>query len=177
MHADMFFAPILIAIHLWVMPGAPAWLDFSIAGYSLAYDKSHSQALIHDRKSGFYLKREIDCDGALITLELTRDRHEISGELSDATTPEIRGAQEKPLRNLKTGKGVKIGDGPDKLTERLGKPSKTERSGSRRQFLDHVYIWKSKPNGGAPVTYTETYTFKNGALIQVVFFRDATADQ
>jgi len=160
----------------WNMKGAPSWLDLTIAGYSLAYDQTHSQALVHDKKSGYYIRREIDCDGAMVSLELTRDRHDVGDGSTENGHLAVPGAVEKPLRRLSTGKGTRIGDSTAALTKRLGKPLMVQRSGARKQFTDYVYVWDTHEKGGTPVQYAETYTFKAGKLIQIVFMRDASAD-
>jgi hypothetical protein len=173
MNTEMVSAALFGAFLLLRDSNEPGWMDFTIAGYALKYDRAHSQALIFDKARGFYLRREIECDGGILTLELTRDRRDVADGENVIDGRDVHGALHKSLRSLSTGKGITIGDTPSKVVNRLGKPSKIERSGERRQFTDYVYIWKSKESGGNPLEYTETYTFKRSLLIQIVFFRDA----
>lgn len=158
--------------------GSPPWLDMELAGYTLADDQTHHPTVVHDVKSGFFLIRQIECDGGMITLELTRDHHDLPADMDEFASWEGLGGKklplEKPLPNLKTSKGVSIGDSPANLKQSLGKPSKIEPSGERDQYLNYVYEC-TLGKGDGRVGYTETYTFKKSKLIQIVFFRDTGA--
>ncbi|HLK16553.1 MAG TPA: hypothetical protein VKT78_17235, partial [Fimbriimonadaceae bacterium] len=157
--------------------GAPRWLDFSIAGYAFAYDEKHTVTTVHDKKRGFFIKREVECDGGLLSLELTRDRHDVLEAFDMEGHPLSPSSVEKPLPSLTTGKGVTIGDSPATVAKRLGKPTKVERTGSRGQYLDYEYVWQEPKSGDDDLqaSYDEVYTFKKGKLIQIVFSRDAGA--
>jgi hypothetical protein len=157
----------------------PKWMDYTIAGYALSYDEHHSALLVLDPKTRFFILRDVVCDGAYVTLELTRDRAEINANGGTLTQ---RGAKvelnydglaavTKPLPHLATGKGVKIGDSMSAVKTKLGNPTKHGPSGSRDQFLDYAYLWKT-----SDTLFTETYTFKKGKLIQIVFVKDSSAD-
>ena len=104
-------------------------------------------------------------------MELTRDRHDIVGAENVINGRSVEGPIDRPLRILGTGKGVRIGDTPAKLIERIGKPSKIARSGERKQYIDYDYVFKAKVEKREPVVFTETYTFKRGVLIQIIFDR------
>ncbi len=149
-----------------------------LAGYALLSDRTHEPTVVHDPKSGFFLLRQSECDGGLLTLELTRDHHDLPPDLAEFASWEGQGhikfPIEKPLPSLKTSKGVSIGDTPAKLTQLLGKPKKIEPSGERAQYTDYVYKRRGG-RGERDAEYTETYTFKHGLLIQILFFRDALA--
>lgn len=162
---------------------APRWLDDSLAGYAFAYDETHKGVGVRDPKTGFMLLRNIECDSGLLTLILTRDRREVVAQ--GFKVPGIR-TQEgyegempilaKALPRLKTGKGLAIGDSPDSVRARLGKPTHTKRHGP---FVDYVYSARFAHydpwiKDTLKATYEQRYVFKTGRLIEVRFFRDAT---
>ncbi|MGV3618166.1 MAG: hypothetical protein ACO1SV_22800 [Fimbriimonas sp.] len=154
----------------------PRWLDRSLAGYVLAFDEKHGQAGIHDPKRGFYLVRGAECDGSHVSLILTRDRKEVNQwgykVPSLVDTQGYLPLRERPLPSLATGKGIQIGDTVAVLQKRLGRPTRVERSGDRRQFTSYVYFWRDVVDGeGEEVT--NTYVFKGGRLIEISFHRDS----
>ncbi len=158
-----------------VIGSAPRWFDTMVAGYALTYDETRKPIGISDPKSGFFLLRTVECDGALLGLVLTQDRHVIANEGYAVPSIKAEGDMKltvKPLPSLGTGKGVKIGDGTSQVQVKLGKPTRIERSGARKQFVDYVYIWphgKSDTDGKD----TQTYTFKANRLVEVNFLHDS----
>lgn len=151
---------------------APRWLDTEIAGYAL---KSDPTVGVHDPKRGYFLVRTIECDGAIVTLTLTRDRNVVSGEgyavpafTPREGTPGNLKLVEKPLPSLATGKGVAIGASTDAVRARLGSPTRTKPHAA---FLDYVYAWRQHAT-----THEQRYTFKAGRLIEIQFFRDASPE-
>ena len=154
----------------------PKWVDSMLAGYALLDDEKHRDVAVYDEKTGFFIVREAECDGGLLTLLLTRDRSLLKNfgfrmpGKGDADHDEYKAVTLKPLPSLSTGKGVAIGDTCEDVEKRLGKPTKVKKSGASEQFLDYVYSWKSG-KGDYTTEYDETYTFKAGKLIQINFFR------
>jgi hypothetical protein len=154
----------------------PAWFDEMLAGYALAYDQKHSQVAVYDPGTGFMLIREPECDGGDMTLLLTRDRYEVDKmgykvpHFAAGTTVDdgSRKLVEKALPSLATGKGVKIGDSPQRMMRLLKGHPHRERSGNRDQFVSYKYSFKESP-GELSKSYDETYTFKSGKLIEVMF--------
>lgn len=154
----------------------PAWLDRTLAGYALASSEHQRPICVHDKRSGYFLVRDIECDGGSITVVLTRDRKELS-ELgvtmpgTEAHTSWIR-IVEKPLPSLSTGKGIQIGDSEATVTRLLGRPTKRSIEGSRGQFRVARYQWTEKDDQ-LPTEYVEAYTFKAGRLIEVNFSKSS----
>jgi hypothetical protein len=152
-------------------PKEPRWLDRMVAGYALQYDDTHGTTCVFDAKSKYFILRDVECDGADISVILTRDRNIVAGQGYHVPgfTPRDsengdRVITNKPLPSLATGKGVRIGDGPSRVERILGKPRRIEHSGSRKQFLDFLFTWSD---------YTERYTFKAGKLIEISFARES----
>jgi hypothetical protein len=120
------------------------------------------------------LIRNIECDGADITLLLTKDRYEVDGMgvgipafSKDLTNKDMQ-AKEKPLPNLQTGKGISIGDDIQEVMSKLGAPSKRFMTGNRHQFANLLYSWL-KGKGIEADLYEETYVFKADRLIEILF--------
>ncbi len=157
----------------------PKWLDTKLAGYLLAHDDKRGQAGVFDKRTGFHLVRTIDCDGAHIMVMLTRDRREVSnqgykvhkGHELHIEDTSWRPLDNKPLPSLSTGKGVRIGDSPQRVRARLGAPRTVKRTGARKQFLEYTYLWKNVKNG-VGTEWRNRYTFKAGKLIEIAFNRD-----
>lgn len=160
-------------------PKQPAWLDTNIAGYALKYNEQFSPVGVFDPKSGFYIVRGVECDGAHLRLTLTRDRQAVVGEgyiVPNYTTPDggkgYSPLKVKPFQSLRTGKGVQIGDTVAQVKARLGKPTKIAKTGSRKQFDELTYFWSDVKNGEGH-EWSNIYTFKNGKLIEITFDREA----
>lgn len=160
-------------------PKPPKWFDTSIASYSVSSGSNHRDVGIFDPKSGYYLLRSIECDGAIVTVLLTRDRHEIAdnGYFVPGISPpenerDERTLKPKRLPSLATHIGVRISDSPEAVVRRLGKPSKTERTGSRHQFLTYTYSWTHSSGETEEGTYEQIYTFKVGKLVEICYCSD-----
>jgi len=156
---------------------APKWFDTTLAGYAFKYDEKHSMAGVHDPKTGFYLMRNVECDGGVLILTLTRDRNIVTGNgykvLGFVPKTHDNGSlqlTEKPLPSLATGHGIRIGDSPAKIRAKLGAPTKIGRSGARKQWTDWHYVWRTGEHDET-LKYEQRYTFKAGKLIEVEFSR------
>jgi hypothetical protein len=150
-------------------------LDTHVAGYALAFDAQHGLAGVYDPKRNFYMVRGIECDGGHVELLLTRDRREVVNRgFAVPSLDEKNGMPLKTasLRSLATGKGIEIGAPTGAVRQRLGAPTKTERTGDRKQFLNYVYHWRDVKNG-VGAEWTNTYVFKADRLIEISFRRDA----
>jgi hypothetical protein len=156
----------------------PKWLDNILAGYKIS--SAHGAVGVYDAATGYMLVRDIVCDGADVTLVLTRDRKEIS-ENYDYLIPNYTSAkaadQLQPMKlkalPLTTGKGVKIGDLMEDVREKLGPPTKIEKP---EQFTSYVYTYVTG-HAEDDKEYTEAYTFKAGKLIEIIFSRDPARDE
>jgi len=151
----------------------PRWFDTTLAGYKFAYDEKHAPVAIYDPKSHYILIRVVECDGADLTLLLTRDRYEVTdmgfaipGFKKQPETPEFT-TTVKALPSLSTGKGLQIGDSVAKVRRRLGAPGKTEVTGARKQFLSYKYSFAAGESDDSR-EYDETYVFKAGKLIEIL---------
>ena len=157
---------------------APAWLDYSIATYILRADETHEALAVFDAKTGYFLIRDNECDGGIITLILTKDRNEVANlgyrvpnfKRSD-NEESILKLTFKSLPSLSTGLGIRIGDSEATLTKRFGKPKEINISGSRDQFTEYNYKWKTRKDD-SDGEFDETYIFKAGKLIEIMFVRD-----
>jgi hypothetical protein len=158
---------------------APRWYDTEVAGYVMDSSEKHRPLAVHDGKTGFFLVRDVECDGADITVLLTRDHSMMRqfGVSMPGAEPAELTLQEKRLPSLSTGKGIRIGDTEGRMREILGKPTKVEISGSRDQYEDCIYQWKCpRDRFGLERAIEERYTFKAGSLIEVEFSSDAGVD-
>lgn len=168
---------ILLSISGHLKP-APKWLDKTLAGYEISSE--HGAVGVYDPATGYMLVRDIVCDGADVTLVLTRDRKEISSDYQYAipnytastATDELKPMKLKALP-LSTGKGVKIGDSMEDVKARLGPPTTIDKPGN---FVSYVYSYVTGRNMDGQ-EYTETYTFKADRLIEIIFSRDPYRDE
>ena len=158
----MVLAAALIVPHLVLLAAPPRWLDRTIAGYALAYDRDHSVVTVTDPRTGYSLLRTVDCDGALLGLILTRDRATLEGQGYG-----VREFAPMALPSLRTGKGVAIGDAPSAVRARLGPPTRATAK---------EWTYRRRTSGHEPQTDTQTYTFAKGRLVEVAFLRDRTGD-
>lgn len=170
----MLIATLLVATVLPHLAAPPRWLDTEIAGY--VQQRGKKDLCVLDRSTGFFLMRGAECDSSIQYMVLTRDHHGIVGEQAEYTMPGTKESKDtsfvvrfQPLPRYTTGKGVAIGDGEDKVAELLGKPTRRKITGSRGQYIEYSYHWKSKD-----WEYTQAYTFKANKLIEIRFNKDAT---
>ncbi len=155
----------------------PAWLDFMLAGYGLTYDEKHVDVAVYDPKSKYFLVRDAECDGGIITLTLSRDPitatengFKLPPELGGADNEGSQPVKVKRLPVLATGKGIRIGDPINRVRTVLGKPTKT--TGSPKSDLDMTYTWTTG-SGDLDYEYDEVYTFESGTLVEISFSREA----
>ncbi|MBS1716310.1 MAG: hypothetical protein JSS72_01105 [Armatimonadetes bacterium] len=157
-------------------PARPKWEEKSLAGYVFS-PKQDKNIAVWDKASGWYLVRSYDCDGAIQSLILTRDRKLVRQEGYAVPSLGATGSDDsygdrklthRSLTKLATGKGVKIGDTSEMVVQKLGKPSTIH---NKAGFLEYNYHFDHK---GA--TVDNTYTFKAGMLIQIVLGFDDEED-
>jgi hypothetical protein len=157
----------------------PAWFDKSVAGYVLQWDDKHPGGCFFDSKKGFYVMRVPECDGSHLSLILTRDRKMVAGSAFHVKDlPKSMGengydtVHSASFRSLATGKGISIGDSQSVVRAKLGAPSKQEKAGNRKQFLEWTYLWRDVKKG-VGAEWQNIYVFKTGKLIEVRFHRDS----
>ncbi len=158
---------------------APKWFSPLLAGYLLENDESHRDVGVYDKRTGYYLIRYAEGDGANLTLLLTRDRKMIQDQgykvpsLPDSGNTRL--LAEKSLPSLKTGKGIKIGDTKSQVQSLLGKPHKTSTEGSANQYdvLSYQAAVKADPKkvGSLGQFWQQRYVFKENRLIEICFYR------
>ena len=164
-----------IALSLTLSQPKPHWVSDLLAGYALEDDESHRTLCAYDAAKGYYLVRSAECDGAILTLMLTKDRHLIANQFG-YKVPSLEGEngtdaiKNRKLSNLKSNPGVQIGDSESSVRKALGKPSKVEKTGNRKQFDTFKYQWESKV-GERKMYRLQTYTFKEGKLIEIMLHR------
>ncbi len=159
----------------------PKWVDTKLAGYVFEPATGATEVCVFDHKTGYYFLRNGECDGAYLSLVLTRDRKIISdygyaipGYKSTSENNYYRQIKNKPLGSLSTGKGIRIGDKPAVVIAKIGKPKTISLTGGKFQFTNYIYEIEKASGGhaGDTTNYTETYTFKAGKLIEITFDRD-----
>jgi len=163
-------------------PHFPKWYDNMLAGYELAYDEKHNALGVFDARTGFMLIRDVECDGAVVELLLTRDRKEVVHDYS-YIAPNYKPAKgegavlqmvKKPLPSLKTGKGITIGDTRLAVQAKLGRPTKIEK---KVPYVSFMYEFSSGKTENER-DYSETYTFRGNKLVEISFAcSDITEDQ
>lgn len=152
----------------------PGWLDNKVAGYVMDGGSEDSNIGVYDKRSGFFMIRDFECDGAIKSILLTRDRKLVADQgfyVPGFSPNDRRGYSkliEKPLRSLETGKGVKIGDSQADVRRRLGFPTEAKHTGARKQFVDYEYRLHVGKGDDAEVD-EQRYTFKANKLIQIDF--------
>jgi hypothetical protein len=151
----------------------PKWFDNMLAGYELAYDEKHKPIGVFDAKTGFMLIRDVECDGAVVELLLTRDRKEVVHDYSyiapNYNPAKSEGAMlamtPKSLPNLRSGKGITIGDSPSLVRRKLGRPTKIDRKAPYTTFTFEFRSGKTEDGRD----YSEAYTFRANKLVEMNF--------
>lgn len=153
---------------------------YSIAGYILRYDPTHGDTAVKDTASPYVLIRTVDCDGASITLCLSKEMDDLESvglgpqSISSAKfDSDGRTAKKDKLRSLSTGAGVSIGDSQATVIKKLGKPTSRNKSTTVSGGTDFCYEYHPHAPQSGPY-FEEDYTFKNGKLVRIEFSRSET---
>jgi hypothetical protein len=153
----------------------PARVTDSVGGFSVQ-GRTLSQACRHDSRTGHYLLKQLDCDGAHVAVVLTRDRNMVEDwgyDVPNFGTPDPRGAIEAKPFPLETKNGIRIGMTVAQVEGRIGRPDRVGRRGASGEFLCYLYrkiTMEDKENGYA---LRNTYVFKGGRLIEVQIHGDS----
>ncbi|MBB6049190.1 hypothetical protein [Armatimonas rosea] len=134
-------------------------LEFLLAGYTI--EKS-TEVHLRDPKTGYVLVRSGDCDGALKHLRLFPSAEEMSRSTDAAWVSDLK-FEAKPLP-LETGRGISIGDRPEKIFREMGKP--TWRGGST--YMPGDEVWSYHHRVGTPkqgVEYKALFRFRRGRVV------------
>ncbi|MEI8281709.1 MAG: hypothetical protein WCG75_04835 [Armatimonadota bacterium] len=154
----------------------PAWTKATLAGYAVDNDESHRTIAVYDRAKNYYLTRTAECDGADLTVTLTRDRKVVQDAGYTVPGLPVRAGEQdhvltmRSLSSLKTSMGVAIGDSESQVREIVGKPTKVKDEGSRKQYHALTYEFQTKKRDWS-TTYSHRYVFKEGRLIEIQFGR------
>ncbi|OWU65808.1 MAG: hypothetical protein CBB60_002770 [Armatimonadetes bacterium Cent15-Ar3] len=142
----------------------PAWVPHDLAGFVIGYGKESAQIKRKDAKSGFWIYRSLECDGAHVTVRLTRGRPTVP--IPDEWDPQSK----KPanLRYLGTDRGVTIGLTENQVSAKIGKPQKRKSDGT---YIRTSYEWKNLKNGEGHI-YSQELVFEKGKLIEISVGRE-----
>ncbi len=160
----------LIAIALTV--SWPANFTVAVGGMS-AEARVVSHGCWHDPESGYYLYKAIDCDGAHVSITLTKDRRMVQDcgfEVARFGRKPEEGpgkAVEERKIDLATKGGIRIGMTRAEVEEKLGKPTRAAVRGGKKEFWCALYkkvVMKDRETGRV---LRNTYIFKNGKLIEI----------
>ena len=143
----------------------PAWVPNDLAGFAIGFGKESAQIKRQDARSGLWIARMIECDGAHVSLVLTRDKKLIHVE--DGWDP--NSSKPTALRYLGTDRGVLIGMTETQVSGKIGKPQKRKLDGP---YVRTSYEWKNLKNGEGFI-YSQELVFKKGDLIEISVGREA----
>ena len=143
----------------------PTWVPNDLAGFVIGYGKESAQIKRRDARSGFWIYRSLECDGAHVTVRLTRGQPMVP--IPDEWDPESK----KPanFRYLGTDRGVTIGLTENQVSAKIGKPQKRKLDGP---YIRTSYEWKNLKNGEGYI-YSQELVFKKGKLIEITVGREA----
>ncbi|RYX85043.1 hypothetical protein EON83_07290 [bacterium] len=137
----------------------PRFVTYNLGGVHLISDhkwpKGNEFSGLYDGKQNYSLHDGDGPDGCEHILTLSSgfnwavSREEVRDEFPDV-----------PLK-LVTGRGVRIGDTPQKVKEKIGQPTSTRSS--NKNWLQYAYIYRGKR------LYQAYYDFKNGRLSDIMF--------
>ncbi len=173
MNPHMLLALLSLLVVSW-----PANLTVAVGGMS-AEARVVSHACWHDAESGYYLYKAINCDGAHVSVTLTKDRRMVEScgfEVARfGRKPEDAPgtAVEERKIDLATKHGIRIGMTREQLEEKLGKPTRTAVRGEKKEFWCALYkkvVMKDRERG---CVLRNTYIFKHGKLIEISINRDS----
>lgn len=156
----------------------PKNLTVGAAGFS-AESRELTNACWHDKKSGYFAYKMLECDGAHRMITLTRDRRMVEESGYDTARFGRKSKIDFPTTITErafspaTSHGIKIGMAKAEVLKRLGKPSKSVTKGSKNQYWCALYkkaVMEDKENGEI---LRNTYIFKNSKLIEIAINLDS----
>ena len=158
-----------------ILAAWPAHLTVATAGMS-AEGRAIAYGCWHDPKSGYFLYKSIECDGAHTHITLTKDRRmvEESGfevarfRRKPQSFPGAR-IEKRPLV-LATKHGIRIGMSRDEVLRKLGTPVRTAVRGRNKEYWCALY---KKVDAKKQEVLRNTYIFRNGELIELSIHLDA----
>lgn len=155
----------------------PSFVRLSLAGASLVNPKSFVTLELYDPKEEYYLIARKDCDGDALELILTPDPE----KWGQGTVDNVGDESLKPadLPNLRTGKGVNIGETPSVVKRKLGRAPHYQAYNAKTKTRSYVYFTKvrAKFAGAKSVEsrlYQAKYIFRGERLREIVYSADLT---
>lgn len=76
------------------------------------------------------------------------------------------------LSHLATGRGVRIGDGNRRLSEKFGPPTSRKKIAASRTDVWRYRFDGAKDREGVYLRYEAVYTFVRGRLVGIAFYQD-----
>lgn len=127
----------------------PSHLTIAAAGMS-AERREVTFGCWHDPKSGYYLYKSMECDGAHTLITLTKDRRMVTESGFEVARfgrrPEnFPGTKiEERSLDLSTKHGIRIGMNRDEVVRKLGAPTRTAIRGKDKEYWCALYKKKSR---------------------------------
>ncbi len=150
----------------------PANFTVAVGGMS-AEARVVSHGCWHDPESGYYLYKAIDCDGAHVSITLTKDRRMVQDSGFEVARfgrkPEEgpgKAVEERKI-DLATKGGIRIGMTRAEVEEKLGKPTRTAVRGEKKEYWCALYKKVVMKDRETSRVLRNTYIFKNGRLIEI----------
>ena len=164
---------LLVFLAVW-----PSNLTVAAAGMSVE-QRTITRGCWHDPASGYYLYKNLECDGAHVSVTLTKDRRMVteSGfELArfgrKAKEPLLNDIEKRSI-GLSTKNGIRIGMSREEVRAKLGQPTKTAVRGSHKEFWCALYKKTIMRNHEEGDVLRNTYIFKDGHLIEIAINLDS----
>jgi hypothetical protein len=133
----------------------------------------------HDAKSGYFLYKSMECDGAHTHITLTKDRRMVESAGFDIARfgrkPEFAPIQKVEDRSLPlaTKHGIAIGMTREDVVKKLGTPVRTAVRGGNRQYWCALYKKVLMETRDTGQVLRNTYIFKNDKLIEIAIHLDS----
>ncbi|WP_309720248.1 hypothetical protein [Armatimonas sp.] len=142
-------------------------IEYLLAGYTVEKDR---RVLLQDPRTGYILVRMGECDGAHKSVSLYPNLTEVAKRFGPAWT-RSQVFPRKPL-SLETGRGVKIGDRPEQVFRKMGKPT---RKGGSLQHADET-VWSYHHVQGSHekgAEYISRFRFRRDRVTGIELLREA----
>lgn len=156
----------------------PKNLSVTLAGHD-ATSREPSNVCYHDKKTGYFAYKMLECDGGHRSIVLTRDRRMVEEAGYDTKrfgrAPKVEFTTPILERSfaLKTGHGISIGMTREEVQKKLGKPAKTAVRGAKKEYWCALYKQAAMRTKEEGEVLRNTYIFKNGKLIEIAIHLDA----
>ena len=156
----------------------PSNLTVAAAGMS-AEARTVTFGCWHDPKSGYYLYKSMDCDGAHTSITLTKDRRMVTESGFEVARfgrkpQEAAGNKiDERALDLVTKHGIRIGMSRAEVVAKLGPPTKTAVRGNQKEFWCALYKKAEMEDKVTGQVLRNTYIFKNDKLIEMAINLDS----